>query len=199
MFDIYKSIIRYILIGVFGTIALSFAIPAWIERTFFSRCHLFYHFGSHGVACVPGLPGNFVRAAFYMICLDYFHPTAIVCFGSYFSKRNSRMEEHSGMGSYCIIGKVNIGKGTRIASRVSLVSGLNGHGSTSSMGKIEDAGEAREIDIGDNVWIGEGAVVAADVGDNSIVAAGSVVFNEVPEKSFAMGNPARLLPTKSKE
>lgn len=54
--------------------------------------------------------------------------------------------------------------------------------------------EARPIVIGDNAWIGTGALILrASVGANSIVAAGSVVTKDVPPDTLVAGNPARVI------
>ena len=51
----------------------------------------------------------------------------------------------------------------------------------------------RPVRIGDNVWIGTGAIiVGATIGDGSVVAAGSVVTSVVPAKALVAGNPARV-------
>lgn len=49
--------------------------------------------------------------------------------------------------------------------------------------------------IGDNVWIGTGAVLtgAITVGDNVTISAGSVLSKDVPSGSLVAGNPARVL------
>jgi maltose O-acetyltransferase len=54
---------------------------------------------------------------------------------------------------------------------------------------------ARPITIGDNVWLGGGAIVCPGVtiGDNSVIGAGSVVTRDVPANVLAAGNPARVL------
>jgi maltose O-acetyltransferase len=54
---------------------------------------------------------------------------------------------------------------------------------------------ARPINIGDNVWIGGGAIVCPGVtiGDNSVVGAGAVVIRDLPENVVAVGNPARVI------
>ncbi|MEW2450786.1 sugar O-acetyltransferase [Streptomyces parvulus] len=52
---------------------------------------------------------------------------------------------------------------------------------------------ARPITIGDNVWLGGGAIVlpGVSIGDNSVIGAGAVVTKDVPANVVAVGNPAR--------
>lgn len=52
-----------------------------------------------------------------------------------------------------------------------------------------------DVHIGDNVWIGAGAVVLSGVtiGENSVIGAGSVVTKDIPANVVAVGNPCRVL------
>ncbi|MCG5469044.1 sugar O-acetyltransferase [Micromonospora sp. LAH09] len=52
---------------------------------------------------------------------------------------------------------------------------------------------AKPITIGDNVWLGGGAIVLAGVtiGANTVVGAGAVVTRDLPANVVAVGNPAR--------
>jgi len=54
---------------------------------------------------------------------------------------------------------------------------------------------AKPITIGDNAWLGGGAIVLAgvSVGENAIVGAGAVVTKDVPPNSVVVGNPARIV------
>ncbi|ULA60692.1 MAG: Nodulation protein L [Nitrospira sp.] len=56
---------------------------------------------------------------------------------------------------------------------------------------------ARPIRIGNDVWIGGGAVIlpGVTIGDRSVVGAGSVVVRSVPADCVAVGNPARVVRT----
>ena len=56
---------------------------------------------------------------------------------------------------------------------------------------------ARPIRIGDDVWIGGGAIILAGVtiGDGSVIGAGSVVVHDVPPATVVVGNPARIVRT----
>jgi acetyltransferase-like isoleucine patch superfamily enzyme len=53
-------------------------------------------------------------------------------------------------------------------------------------------GNCAPVHIGDNVWIGDSAIVCKGVtiGENSIVGAGSVVVRDIPSNVVAAGNPA---------
>lgn len=53
----------------------------------------------------------------------------------------------------------------------------------------------KEIEIGDDVWVGGSAVICPGVriGARSVIGAGSVVTKDIPEGVFAAGNPCRVL------
>jgi galactoside O-acetyltransferase len=49
----------------------------------------------------------------------------------------------------------------------------------------------KDIHIGNNVWIGSGAIIVPGItiGDNSVIGAGSVVTKDIPANVVAYGNP----------
>ncbi|MEM7727330.1 MAG: sugar O-acetyltransferase [Cyanobacteria bacterium P01_A01_bin.45] len=51
------------------------------------------------------------------------------------------------------------------------------------------------IEIGNNVWIGGGAIICPGVtiGDNTTIGAGSVVAQDIPPNVIAAGNPCRII------
>lgn len=53
----------------------------------------------------------------------------------------------------------------------------------------------RPITIGDDVWVGGGAIICPGVtiGDRSVVAAGAVVTKDVPSDVLVGGNPAKVI------
>lgn len=61
--------------------------------------------------------------------------------------------------------------------------------------RIYAPGKTAPIRLGDNVWIGDSALICKGVtiGDNSVVGASSVVFQDVPANSVVAGNPARVI------
>jgi maltose O-acetyltransferase len=53
---------------------------------------------------------------------------------------------------------------------------------------------ARSIRIGDDCWIGGGAIICPGVtiGNGCVIGAGAVVTKDIPDNSLAIGNPARV-------
>ena len=56
---------------------------------------------------------------------------------------------------------------------------------------------AASVKIGNNVWIGGGAIICPGVtiGDNITIGAGSVVTKDLPNNVVAVGNPCRVIKT----
>ena len=52
-----------------------------------------------------------------------------------------------------------------------------------------------DVTIGDDVWIGAGAIILPGVaiGNKAVIGAGSVVTKDVPESCVVAGNPARII------
>ena len=61
-------------------------------------------------------------------------------------------------------------------------------------------GDSQKTYVGNDVWIGHGAIIVAGVhiGDGSIVAAGSVVVKDVEPCTIVGGNPARFIKNRFK-
>ena len=53
----------------------------------------------------------------------------------------------------------------------------------------------KDVHIGNNVWIGAGAIVVpgVSIGDDSVIGAGSIVTKDIPAGVVAVGNPCRVL------
>lgn len=63
-------------------------------------------------------------------------------------------------------------------------------------GPRRDKWEAAEpISLGDNTWLGGGAIVCPGVtiGENTVIGAGAVVTRDLPTNVVAVGNPARVV------
>ena len=86
---------------------------------------------------------------------------------------------HSGFG-VIINGNVKIGRGTVIQHRVTLGQTDKGYPT-----------------IGENCYIGAGAIVVGNVnvGNNVKIGAGAVVITDIPDNSTAVGIPAKVVKT----
>ncbi len=53
----------------------------------------------------------------------------------------------------------------------------------------------KAVAIGDDVWVGGGAIICpgVSVGAGAVIGAGSVVTRDIPEGVFAAGNPCRII------
>ena len=53
----------------------------------------------------------------------------------------------------------------------------------------------RDVRIGENTWIGAGAIIlpGVTIGSNTVIGAGSVVTRDIPDNVVAVGNPCRVL------
>ena len=54
---------------------------------------------------------------------------------------------------------------------------------------------ARPVSIGEDVWIGGGAIICpgVSIGDRTVIGAGSVVTKDMPSDVFAAGNPCKVI------
>lgn len=144
------------------------------------------------LALAPGLPGAYLRAAYYAGTLESASRESHVGFGTVFVRRSASIGRHASLGCYCVIGDARIGEAAMIGSRVSVPSGKRQH--LDASGRLSsDEGRFDMVSIGAGCWIGEGAIVMADIGAGCIVAAGAVVSSPMPAGAVVGGNPARVL------
>ncbi|MDJ0705542.1 MAG: sugar O-acetyltransferase [Leptolyngbyaceae cyanobacterium MO_188.B28] len=87
---------------------------------------------------------------------------------------------------------VTIGDDVLIAPNVQIYTAY--HPTDPAM-RITGVEMAEPITIGDNVWLGGGAIICPGVviRDNAIIGAGSVVTKTIPANSLAVGNPCRVI------
>lgn len=89
---------------------------------------------------------------------------------------------------------VRIGKNAMLGPNVQMYTALHPLEAQERVAGLE---YGAPITIGDNVWIGGGAMILAGVtlGDNVVVGAGSVVTKSFGDNVVIAGNPARIIKT----
>jgi virginiamycin A acetyltransferase len=184
---VIRKLLRVSLNGVFLGAAY---LPAALSG--FGRVNSVYTFFAHTCALLPGAPGDYLRAAYYFLTLLEFHMSTRVSFGTFFAHPEARVASRVYVGSYCILGKVNIGEGTQIASSVQVLSGQHQH-MRDLVGAVHHGGEFVTVSIGPDCWIGAGSILMADVGARTTIGAGSVVTRAIPADAIAVGSPARVI------
>lgn len=89
--------------------------------------------------------------------------------------------------------RVEIGDNVMLAPKVQLLTATH---PLDVEARVEKGVEfALPVKIGNNVWIGAGAIICpgVSVGDNTVVGAGSVVAKDLPANVVAAGNPCRVI------
>ena len=153
-----------------------------------------FTFWTQTFALVPGLPGVFLRRAFYRWTLERCGHTFFIGFGALFTHRNVIIEDDVFVGPYAIIGSAALRQGCLIGSRCSIPSGGALHALDANLRWMPaDMSRLRRVEIGAYAWLGEASVVLADVGASTMVAAGSVVSTAVPPGILVAGNPSRFV------
>jgi virginiamycin A acetyltransferase len=171
-------------------VALAFAFPSALLCGF-GRLSFVWEFFAHTMALIPGVPGNFMRSAFYKMTLEDCSIDTVIGFGSYFSRPYSRVAPNVSIGSYCELSQVSIGSRTQIASHVEMPA-RHQH-LRDDFGRVSNSAYKTDtiIEIGADCWIGASCVVMANVGDHSTIGAGSVVVRDIPPNVIAVGVPAK--------
>ena len=187
--------LRTLVKGAIFVVCVALVAPAivlsWLEKHLL-RGETVFIFFAQTLAIVPGLPGSYLRGAYYFGTLEQASWQTHVGFGSMFTHRGGALGERASMGSYCVVGHARIGAEVMMGSRVSIPSGKRQH--LDSQGKLTaDQTRYETVAIGERTWVGEGAIIMANVGARSIVSAGAVVTQDMPGGVLIGGNPAQVI------
>lgn len=184
-----KKTIKSVVQAIFLIAAFPMALLAG-----FGRAEAIFQFFAQWCALAPGLPGDYLRVAYYKLTLEACHRDVRIQFLSIFAHPQASVARGVFIGGSCTLGRVSIGERTHIASGVQIASGRRQH-ARDERGQIQGAEDAafEQVKIGSDCWIGAGAIVMSDVGGGSTVGAGSVVVHPIPANSVAVGSPARVV------
>lgn len=142
----------------------------------------------------PGKTGSYLRNSYGRLVMTGCDSEVVISFGTLFSQRDTEIGTGTYIGPQCNIGSCKIGRDCLLGSGVHILSGKNQHAINDLNVPIrEQGGKITKISIGDDCWIGNGAVVMADIGNQTVVAAGAVVVNPVADRVIVAGNPAVVI------
>ncbi|MBB5320706.1 acyltransferase [Marinobacter oulmenensis] len=165
----------------------------WLLRPVSRADQLFAGF-SQLLSLVPGLSGSYLRVAFYRFTMGACSRDLYIGFGTLFSQQPTELGSGCYIGPQCNIGLCTIEKNCLLGSGVHILSGRNQHRFDGSDTPIRlQGGVFTRVTVGENSWIGNGAIVMANIGSRCVVGAGAVVTRDVPPGSVVVGNPARVV------
>jgi acetyltransferase-like isoleucine patch superfamily enzyme len=185
-----RRFVKAVIFAVCVVVVSPFIALSWLEKSTLGSEGLFSLFAQL-LAPVAGLPGSYLRGAYYFGVLERCAWETRVGYGSIFTHRGGSLGVRASIGAYCVIGHADIGDEVMMGSRVSVPSGKRQH--LDDAGRLTSGTTYDTVRIGNKTWIGEGAIVLADVGSECIVSAGAVVTKEMPNRCLIGGNPARVL------
>lgn len=97
---------------------------------------------------------------------------------------------------------IRIGDNALIAPNVQIYTAFHPTNAIERFGEPKEDGSfafcktrTAPVTIGNNVWIGGGAILmpGVTIGDNVVIGAGSVVTRDIPSNTVACGNPCRVM------
>ena len=97
---------------------------------------------------------------------------------------------------------IRIGNNAINAPNVQIYTAFHPTNAVDRFGEPKDDGsfefcktQTAPVTIGDNVWIGGGAIImpGVTIGDNVVIGAGSVVTKDIPGNTIAYGIPCRVI------
>jgi acetyltransferase-like isoleucine patch superfamily enzyme len=93
------------------------------------------------------------------------------------------------------ISEINIGNDVRMGAGVKISCSHHNFDRTDIPIREQGIKSNCDISIGDDCWIGMGAIICPNVtiGSGVIVGAGSIVINDIPNNAIVVGNPAKII------
>ena len=149
---------------------------------------------SQFLSLFPGQIGNYIRKAALGFMITRCDRESLVAFGVLLSHQDTEIADGVYIGPQCNIGKCRIERNCLLGSGVHVMSGKKQHSFTDLDTPIRDqGGQFEKVVIGEDTWIGNGALIMANIGKKCIIGAGAVVTDDVEDYSIVVGNPAKVL------
>lgn len=188
-----RNVTRDVLFVICTALVSPIVLSYWLLTLVADRDALTQSY-SQLLSLYPGKPGDYLRKAALGSMLARCDRTCLVSFGVLLSHWDTEIEAGVYIGPQSNIGKCRIEKNCILGSGVHVLSGRRQHGIADLDTPIRDQdGSFEKITIGEDSWIGNGAMILASVGKQCVVGAGAVVVDPVADFSIVAGNPARVV------
>jgi virginiamycin A acetyltransferase len=183
-----------------GLLAVLLAPVVWFHRLRYRVLRRFldsdrsFQLVSESLATSTGLSGLIVRERFYRAELPACGERCTFLHGVILTKAQIRLGNDISLGIGTLVSAAEFGSDIVVGPGVMFLSGKSQHGfARRDVPMSRQPGTFKTIRVGDDCWIGAGAIVLDDLGRGVIVAAGAVVVDPAPDFAIVGGNPARVL------
>lgn len=154
--------------------------------------------GAEMIKDVPFVFGIVMREQFYRWALTRCGENVVVGAGTVFCYSDVSVGDNVLIGMYNLIHYCDFGSNVMVADHCQFLSGAKYHNfDRIDVPMCQQGGLLKRIQVGDDCWVGAGAIVMASVGTGSVVGAGSVVTRDIEPYSVIAGNPAQLIRKRS--
>lgn len=142
---------------------------------------------------IPGMLGVGIRRIWYRATLHACGSRLFVDWGAVLRSPRSAVGDNVYVGIRSWIGEVSIGSNVMLSGPCIVTSGSHTHGISRDRPMSEQPVTLTTVHIGDDVWVGAGAIIMADLATGTVVGAGSVVTKPTEPYSIVAGNPAKQI------
>ena len=124
--------------------------------------------------------------------------TAMTCKGVIIQNPENttvKIGKYAQIGPYSTLygGNITIGDYTMIAPHVSIATGQHDYIQTEKPMRFAGSIKGKDIEIGEDVWIGANCTICANIAKGAVIGANSFVSDDIPEYAIAAGSPAKVI------
>ena len=176
------------------TLEFVVSAPVFVLLAAYALGWLTFLGGSQSLALLPGRLGIIWRRAWYRHTLRACGEKLVVEWMSVFKSPDATVGDRVYIGPFCWVSRTHIGNDVMLAGRVTILSGKAQHGTERLDVPMRlQKGQMVDVHIGEDVWIGDSAVITADVACGTVVGAGSIVTQTYDDYAVVAGNPAKVI------
>jgi len=146
------------------------------------------------VSVLPGNVGIIFRRVWYKCALQKCGSNFTIDFMGWIRSPKSTVGDNVYVGVNSCVGLADIGDDVMISGSVLVLSGSSQHGiKRLDVPMRLQEGRVERVSIGQDCWIGSGAIIHADVADHSVVGCGSIVTRKFAPFDVLAGVPAKKI------